>query len=96
MSYKTTGQADRDIIDHYVRGAADFGVNQAERYYEGLVAAFDLLAANPHIARERTEFDPPVRLHPYRAHMIVYVVRNKGILIVRVLHGRQEWERHLS
>jgi plasmid stabilization system protein ParE len=32
MSYKTTRQADQDIIDIYVRGAADFGLDQAERY----------------------------------------------------------------
>jgi plasmid stabilization system protein ParE len=31
VSYKTTWQADQDIIDIYMRGAADFGVDQAER-----------------------------------------------------------------
>jgi toxin ParE1/3/4 len=40
MSYRTTRQADQDIIDIYVRGAADFGVAQAERYHVGLVAVF--------------------------------------------------------
>lgn len=96
MSYRTTRQADQDIIDIYVRGAADFGVAQAERYHAGLVAVFDLLADNPHIARERAEFNPPVRLHPYQAHMIAYAVHGEGILIIRVLHGRQELERYLS
>jgi len=96
MSHKTTRQADQDIIDIYVRGAADFGLDQAERYHEGMVAVFDRLAENPHMARERTEFNPPVRLHPYQAHMIVYVEHGDEILIVRVLHGRQDWERYLS
>lgn len=95
MSYKTTRRADQDIIDIYVRGAAEFGVEQAERYHEGLVSVLELLAENPHLARERTEFDPPVRLHPYQAHMIAYVLRNDGILVIRVLHGRQAWERYL-
>jgi toxin ParE1/3/4 len=95
MSYKTSRQADRDIIDIYVHGVAEFGVDQAERYHEGMVSVFELLAENPHLARERREFDPPVRLHPYQAHMIAYVVRDDGILIIRVLHGRQAWERYL-
>lgn len=95
MSYKTTRQADQDIVDIYVRGVAVFGVDQAERYHEGMVSVFELLAENPHLARERPEFDPPVRLHPYKAHIIAYVVQNDGILIVRVLHGRQAWERYL-
>jgi len=95
MTYKTTRRADHDIIDIYARGATDFGVDQAERYHAGLIALFDLLARNPDMARERTEFTPPVRLHPYHAHMVVYVHDGDGILIVRVLHGRQDWERYL-
>lgn len=95
MSYKTTRLADQDIIDIYVYGAAEFGVDQAERYHEGLVSVFELLAENPHLAHERPEFDPPVRLHPYEAHMIAYLIRDNGILIIRVLHGRQDWERYL-
>jgi toxin ParE1/3/4 len=96
MIYRTTRRADQDIIDIYVHGAAEFGVEQAERYHEGLISVFDLLAGNPLLARERTEFNPPVRLHPYQAHMIAYVIRDDGILIIRVLHGRQDWERYLE
>ena len=95
MSYKTTRQADREVIDIYVHGVAEFGVDHAERYHEGMVSVFELLAENPLLARERREFDPPVRLHPYQAHMIAYVVRDDGILIIRVLHGRQAWEGYL-
>jgi toxin ParE1/3/4 len=95
MSYKTTRQADQDIIDIYVHGAAEFGVDQAEHYHAGMVSVFKLLADNPQLARERPEFDPPVRLHPYQAHMIAYNVRDDGILIIRVLHGRLAWERYL-
>ena len=48
------------------------------------------------MARERQEFDPPVRLHPYGAHMIVCVENGAGILVIRILHGRQDWERALA
>ena len=75
MIYRTTRRADQDIIDVYVHGTVRFGVDQAERYHEGLVSVFGLLADNPLLARERTEFDPPVRLHPYQAHIIAYVIR---------------------
>jgi toxin ParE1/3/4 len=95
VGYRTTRRADQDIIDVYAHGAAEFGIDHAERYHRGLVTTFALLADNPRMARERAEFHPPVRLHPYQAHVIVYVERGDGILIVRVLHGRQDWERHL-
>jgi toxin ParE1/3/4 len=41
-------------------------------------------------ARDRT-----LTLHPYQSHLIVYVLDDRGVLIVRILHGRLEWERHL-
>jgi len=63
VSYTTTRQADQDIIDIYMRGAADFGVDQAERYHNGLAAVFDRLAGNPDMARKRMEFTPQARLH---------------------------------
>jgi toxin ParE1/3/4 len=44
---------------------------------------------------EPTEFTPPVRLHRYNAHLIIYRVGNEDILIIRVLHGRQNWEQLL-
>lgn len=94
--YWTTRRCDQDVIDIYVKGVTTFGVDQAERYHRELVATFELPAANPLMARERSEFDPPVRLHPHRSHMIVYVVEDEGVLMVRVLHGRQDWEQHLA
>jgi toxin ParE1/3/4 len=95
MTYRITRRADQDIIDIYLWGCREFGQRQAEAYHAGLADTFELIVANPRIARERPEFNPPVRLHPYQSHLIVYVSDDAGVLIVRVLHGRQEWERHL-
>jgi toxin ParE1/3/4 len=92
MSWKTTRQADEDISDLFVYGAVNFGHAQAEAYETGLFRTFDLIALNPLLARERHELRPPVRLHPYGAHLIVYLVDGASVLIVRVLHGRQDWE----
>jgi len=92
MPYRTTAQADQDIIDIYLWGCREFGQPQAERYHAGLAAALDLIADNPRIARERHEFTPAGRLHPYQSHMIVYLLDDMGVLVVRVLHGRQDWE----
>ncbi|PJI45514.1 MAG: plasmid stabilization protein ParE [Rhizobium sp.] len=92
MTYRTTVEADRDIIEIYVLGAQQFGVAQSERYVDELFNTFVLLAENPNMARERRELNPPMRLHPYHAHLIAYLVRDGDILIVRVLHGRQDWQ----
>lgn len=95
MGYESTRRADQDIVDRYVYSVDRHGLDQAERYLRALLDAFDLLTRNPYVARERSEFSPPVRIQPFNAHVIVYTVSDDGMLIVRVLHGRQDWQRDL-
>jgi toxin ParE1/3/4 len=92
MPYKTSSLADEDIVRIYVQGARTFDAAQAELYFNDLIRCFDLLTERPLIARKRSEFSPPVRVHFHRAHVIVYFVRAEEILIVRGLDGRQDWQ----
>lgn len=50
----------------------------------------------PESARERTEFDPPVRILPSASHLIVYRIATDHIAILRVLGGRQDWQTILA
>jgi toxin ParE1/3/4 len=49
------------------------------------------LAENPRAARERLEINPPVRVHPYRAHVVIQVLDADGVLIVHIRHAREDW-----
>lgn len=80
----------------YVEGARQFGIAQAEKYFAELEQTFELLADNPMIARERLEIVPPTRMHPHGSHLIVYAQEDSGgITIIRIRHGREDWERDL-
>jgi toxin ParE1/3/4 len=92
VRYKLSRQAEEDIVELYLAGAAGFGVTQAERYHEGLKATLEFLAEYPMAARERTEISPPVRVHPYRAHLVVYRIEGHDILIIRLRHGHENWQ----
>lgn len=95
MGYKLTRKAEADIISIYVEGAREFGTPQAEKYHTELEHIFERLSDSPMIARERVEITPPVRIHPYKSHLVVYVVdANNDILIIRVRHGREDWRRN--
>lgn len=97
MSYRLTRKAVEDIIAIYEHGIRLFGTVQAEKYHFGMGKIFLLLSENPELAREREEIIPPVRVHPYGAHLIVYIVeQNKDILIVRVRHGHEDWQEDLT
>lgn len=69
-----------------------FGSVQARRYHNELYAIFDLIAANPRMAPERHEISPRMRIHPFQAHLVVYMIEDDGgILIVRIRHGHEDW-----
>lgn len=93
MAYKLSTKAEEDIIRVYRESFRLFGTEQAEIYYAGIERIFQFLSDTPKAARERTEISPPVRVHPYQSHIIVYLIDENGdVLILRVRHGRENWE----
>ncbi len=95
-SCRTTLRADEEISEIYLYGARCFGTGAADRYIDGLGRVLSLLAAYPELSRQRPEFTPPIRAHPYGSHVILYREEAKGILVLRVLGGGMDWQRHLE
>ncbi len=92
MSYFLSAKAEEDIISIYIKGAREFGVDQAQTYHDSLSSLFELLNKNPELAQQRFEINPPVRIYPYKAHLIVYIVDNtNNVLIIRVRHQKEGW-----
>lgn len=95
MAYSLTRKAADDISNIYMQGVELFGVPQAERYHAEMKQKFDLIADNPHIARMRNEFNPPVYIYSYHSHIIIYTVdKNSDISILRIRHGREDWKHN--
>ena len=94
--FRTTDQADEDLIAIYIQGYDQFGPQQAERYQDGLEAAFQRLADYPALTRLRTEFNPPVRAFSYMSHVIFYEEEPGGVVILRLRHGHEDWQGHLG
>jgi toxin ParE1/3/4 len=93
--YTTSGKSDRDITDIYKYSAVNFGFAKAGLYLEGLYQTFSRLGENPGIGPSFSIGKKTYRRSEYESHMIFYKQRAKGILIVRVLHGKMDPERHL-
>lgn len=87
--------AQADLSDIWRHGADNWGIEQAERYVDGLFALFDLLAEFPEMDRERTEFSPPARIHPSGAHLVIYWLEGQGVEIIRILHAHQKLTAYL-
>ena len=91
MGYRLSRKAEQDIGAIFQTGFVQFGLAQADAYHEGLEKTFAFLAHYPRAARERLEIDPPVRIHPYKSHLVVYELDGRDIVILRVRHGREDW-----
>lgn len=77
-------------------GLETWGEAQADAYADSLFALFDLLADFPGMARERSEFTPPVRIHPTGAHLVIYRLEQGRPDVLRILHARQDLTAFLS
>ncbi|WP_367272865.1 type II toxin-antitoxin system RelE/ParE family toxin [Aquidulcibacter sp.] len=52
---------------------------------------FDLIAHTPLIARERSEFTPPIRMRRHQSHLIIYRVIDDYLESIRVVHMKRNW-----
>ena len=66
------------------------------RPFLAFLAAIQLLPEQPLICRERTELNPPVRIHHHAHHLITYLSLEDGISIIRVLHENMDVDDHLE
>ena len=89
--YRLSRSAELDLELIFLEGLDRFGSAQAERYKSELKSSLDRLSRFPGMAHLRMDVSPPVRIQPFRAHVIVFDVGDEGITVVRIRHGREDW-----
>ena len=82
----------RAIADY---GLENFGFAKARQYRRGLEKCFRSLARTPAIGLSADELVTGIRRYKYQSHWIFYLASGKGITIVRVLHTRMDFVKHL-
>lgn len=96
MPFKVTPAARKDILNIGRYTQNEWGKQQRQKYLAGLNIRFGFLAENPLLSRERLDLFPPVRIHHYEKHLIVYLVEPSHVLIIRVLHESMDIETRLE
>ncbi|WP_369293116.1 type II toxin-antitoxin system RelE/ParE family toxin [Stappia sp. MMSF_3263] len=92
VQYQLTPKALEDLDEVWRYTAETWSLDQADHYIDRLAQAFEMITSMPTLARERTEFEPPVYIHPHQSHLVIYTLTNDRIDIVRILGGRQNWQ----
>ena len=87
--YRLSEKAIRDLDRLYEFGIEQFGLEQADRYFEGLVVRFQEIARNPRLSPAVEHIYPGLRRSVYFSHSIYYLIDASSIQIVRIL-GRED------
>ena len=72
-----------------------WGAEQAETYIRLLQDAIEAVAEDPRKGRACDDIRAGYRKYPAAAHVLFYRLANQGIDVVRILHGRMDFDRHL-
>ena len=82
--YVFSKEAENDLVGIYRYGFINCGENKADLYIEALKEKCQFIADMPNLCPDRDEFNPSVKIHHHKKHLIIYVIETDGILIVRV------------
>ena len=95
-AYRLTPRAADDLDGIYEFTIVNFGLERARGYLNDLHRRFNDLAEHPALGRGAERLAPGLRRHTYRSHVVYCMPENRGVLIVRVLHGRMDAPRHFD
>jgi toxin ParE1/3/4 len=93
--FELSEAADRDLTDIYIYSYRHFGEHQADAYLIALEHCFAQLADAPGLGRAIDYVRAGYYRFRHASHVVFYVPTGFGVRIVRVLHERMDWDRHL-
>lgn len=95
MRHRLSSRAVQDVARLYRKSILGFWKRHADTYLQQLETTFLRIADGPEAVPLREEYRGKVRIRRFEAHHILYRVEPDHVLIVRVLHGRQDISRYL-
>ncbi|EPJ4167207.1 type II toxin-antitoxin system RelE/ParE family toxin [Citrobacter freundii] len=97
MSYKLTGEAQRDIIEIRDYTSRNWGAKQSREYLRKLQVVLSQLAEMPGMGHHRIDdFGEDIYSFPYVSHMIYYSIQDSDIVVLAVLHQSRAPTKHLG
>ena len=90
-------RAKKDIADIWNYTASEWSEKQAVRYYNELLDTCERIASNPYvIGRSYDDVRPDLRGITCGRHIIFFrIISQRKVRIVRILHTRMDFSRHI-
>ena len=90
-----TPRAQTDLDEIWDYTADRWGLDQAETYTRQLWKDIAIVANRPSLGRECNEVRRGYRMYPSGSHVLFYRQVADSIDVVRILHERMDYERHI-
>ena len=94
-NYQLTNKADTELDKIYEYSILNFGVQQADKYFDTMQQVFHHLADNPLLGRSCDHLKEGYRRHEHKHHIIFYKPTKTGVLILHILGASQASAKHL-
>jgi toxin ParE1/3/4 len=94
-SYTLSGEADADVQSIAEEFVKRWGLARAEKYIMALHETFERLAEFPNMGRDVSSIRSGYMRIESGSHSVFYRKIESGVLVVRILHERMDFERHL-
>lgn len=88
-------KAKADLSDIWDYPLAEWGVEQAEKYVRELWAAMQAQALDYSLSIDISDVRKGYRKVRSGSHVVFFKLTHDGIDVVRILHHRMDFERHL-
>lgn len=93
--YVLSPRAQTDLDEIWDYSAGTWGTDQAASYARDLWHCVEALAAHPKMGQACTEIRPGYYKSRCGSHVVFYRLTAEGIDVVRILHERMDFERHI-
>ncbi len=88
--------AKNDLKTIYQYGQRQWGKARSDNYLTTIKDQIWLLTEQPLMGVEHPELLPQIRSLPIKSHTLFYRVTVRQVEVIRILHGRQDPQRHLK
>jgi len=92
--YRLTPLAEADLEEIWLYSLHKWSLEQAHRYIHDVIDTFEGLKEGSKRGR-KTDIRAGYFKYAVGAHVIYFREQGRGLLIVRILHGRRDVRRHL-
>lgn len=93
--YRLREKAAADLADIWRYTARRWSVAQADKYYRQIVAALEGLGVDPGRGKACDDVRPGYFRLGVGAHVVFYIAGVDGVDVIRILHARRDFRRHL-